>query len=148
VLGLDAAKGFAPVALFPAWFGFEARGGWAIACGVAAIAGHVRPVFLMGQGGGKGVATAAGVFGALVPWPLVIALVAFTLVLVTSRFVSLASLTGVAVLPVAVAATSGVRHPLLALSLGVCLFVFWTHRSNIGRLRRGQEPRLSLGRDR
>lgn len=142
VLLLDAAKGFLPAAAFPALFGFPPRGGWAILCGLAAIAGHVRPVFLLWQGGGKGVATGTGAFVALAPLAIGIAFVGFVAVIAATRIMSLASLTGTAILPVAVGLTSGVRTPLFAVSAGVAAFVFWTHRENIGRLRRGEEPRL------
>src|SRR6186997_1906098 len=77
VYALDAAKGFVPVFFFPALFGFPPRGGWAIACGLLAILGHVRPVFLLLKGGGKGVATGSGVFFALTPIATFAALVGF-----------------------------------------------------------------------
>jgi len=142
VYTLDAAKGMAPVVVFPLLFQFEPRGGWAILCGLAAILGHVRPVFLLWRGGGKGVATASGVFFGLTPVATGIALAGFLLVLVTTRIMSLASLAGAAIIPVAVAATVGVRTPVFPVSLGVAGFVYWTHRANLGRLRRGEEPRL------
>jgi len=115
---------------------------WAIAFGIAAIIGHVRPVFLLWKGGGKGVATASGVFGALAPAAIGITLLVWLAVLVVSGYMSLASLAGAAVLPVALAVIGGLRSPLFAVSVVVAAFVFWTHRSNIGRLRRGQEPRF------
>jgi glycerol-3-phosphate acyltransferase PlsY len=127
---------------FPAMAGVAASEPWAIAFGLAAIIGHVRSVFLLWRGGGKGVATAAGVFAALAPLPTALAFGVFAAVLGTTRLMSLGSLSGAVVLPVAVALTRGVRDPLLAVSVAVALFVFWTHRSNIGRLRRGVEPRL------
>jgi len=68
-------------------------------------------------------------------------LVWFT-VLVLSGYMSLASLAGAAVLPLAIAILRGIRSPLFAVSVIVAAFVFWTHRSNIGRLRRGEEPRF------
>lgn len=147
VLLFDAAKGAVPVLLFPRWLALDARGLgdanlWAMAFGVAAILGHVRPMFLLWKGGGKGVATASGVFGALAPVAIGIALVVWFAVLVTSGYMSLASLAGAAVLPVAIAILSGARSPLFFVAVAVALFVFWTHRSNIGRLRRGEEPRF------
>jgi glycerol-3-phosphate acyltransferase PlsY len=146
VYALDAAKGFAPVLVFPLLFGFPPRGGWAIVCGLAAILGHVRPVFLLLQKGGKGVATASGVFFALTPLATTAALLGFLLLLATTRTMSLASLTGAAILPVAVWLTDGIRSLVFVVSLGVSLFVYWTHRSNIGRLRRGEEPKLTFRR--
>lgn len=140
VLALDAAKGVAAVLLVPRLLGAQADG-WPLACGVAAIVGHVWPVFL-GFRGGKGVATAAGAFGALAPVPLLAATLAFGLVLLVTRYMSLGSLAGATVLPVGVLLLRGVRDPLLWVSVGVAGFVFWTHRANLDRLRRGVEPRI------
>ena len=147
VLLFDAAKGALPVRLLPplllpATMDEDTRLLWAIGYGIAAIAGHVRPVFLLWKGGGKGVATAAGVFAALVPVPIAIAVSAFALVLAASGYVSLASLTAAAVLPVAVVSLLGAASPLFMVSILVGAFVFWTHRANIGRLRRGEEHRF------
>jgi glycerol-3-phosphate acyltransferase PlsY len=142
VLLFDAAKGALPVALLPRLLPSDRPLLWAIAYGVAAIAGHVRPIFLLWKGGGKGVATAAGVFAALVPVPALVAAVVWALVLWASGYVSLASLGAAAVLPVAVGALLGPVSPLFYLALLVGVFVFWTHRANIGRLRRGEEHRF------
>ena len=147
VLLFDAAKGALPVRLLPALLvpaaaSPDERLAWAVAYGVAAIAGHVRPVFLLWKGGGKGVATAAGVFAALAPLPVLAAVVIFVAVLAASGYVSLASLTAAAVLPVAVASLLGAASPLFIVSILVGAFVFWTHRANIGRLRRGEEHRF------
>ncbi|NUQ11820.1 MAG: glycerol-3-phosphate 1-O-acyltransferase PlsY [Gemmatimonadaceae bacterium] len=145
VYALDAAKGMLPVLLFPPLFHFAPRGGWAIACGLCAILGHVRPIYLM-RGGGKGVATASGVFFALTPLATFAALTGFLTLLFTTRTMSLASLTGAAILPVAVGLTVGVTTALFWVSLGVAAFVYWTHRDNIGRLRRGEEKKLEFRR--
>ncbi|MEO7086914.1 MAG: glycerol-3-phosphate 1-O-acyltransferase PlsY [Gemmatimonadaceae bacterium] len=113
-----------------------------IFCGVAAIVGHVRPIYLKFGKGGKGVATAAGVFVALAPLPTLLTLVIFAVVLFSSGFVSLGSLTSAAMLPLLLAITVGVHSPLFALSVVVAAFVFWTHRANITRLRNGEEHRF------
>jgi len=147
VLLFDAAKGAVPVLWFPRLIVPPVSEAgtltlWAIGFGVAAIIGHVRPVFLLWKGGGKGVATASGVFGALAPAAIGIALLVWPGVLIISGYMSLASLAGAVVLPVALAVMGGLRSPLFAVSIVVAAFVFWTHRSNIGRLRRGEEPRF------
>ena len=145
VLLFDAAKGAIPVLWLPRLLPqSDARVAslWAIAFGLAAIIGHVRPVFLLWKGGGKGVATASGVFGALAPAAIVITLVVWLAVLMTSGYMSLASLAGAVALPLAVAIIAGVKSPVFAVSVLVAAFVFWTHRSNIRRLRRGEEPRF------
>ena len=146
VYAVDTLKGALPVALLPrllpSLVGGSAHPHWGLAFGLAAILGHVRPVFLRGKGGGKGVATASGVFLALVPIPAVSALVAFVIVAAISRYISLASLVGALVLSSAVGLLYGVRAPVFGLAVLVTGFVFWTHRENIDRLRRGTERRL------
>ena len=144
VLLFDAAKGAIPVLWFPRLCGLSgtAATAWAIAFGIAAIAGHVRPVFLLWKGGGKGVATASGVFGALAPAAIGVTLAVWFVVLIVSGYMSLASLAGAATLPLAILVLVGARSPLFGVSLLVAAFVFWTHRANIGRLRRGEEPRF------
>jgi glycerol-3-phosphate acyltransferase PlsY len=138
----DILKGALPVLLLPRWTVTADPEEWAIACGVAAIAGHVRPIFLLGKGGGKGVATAAGVFLALAPWATLAALVVFIAVLLLWGYVSLGSLSAAVVLPLAVLLLDGWRSPVLLVASLVAAFVFWTHRANIGRLRRGEEHRF------
>lgn len=133
----DALKGFVPAFWFPAWL--DAPGHWAMAYGLAAIVGHVKPIFLLGRGGGKGVATAAGVFLGLAPIATAVAILVFALVVATSGFVSLGSLSAAFALVLALAATLGVRAPVFALGVAVAVFVVWSHRANIGRLRRGEE---------
>lgn len=138
----DMLKGVLPVLLLPGIAAVDAGWPWGVAFGVAAIVGHVRPVFLLGKGGGKGVATASGVFLALAPIPALCALVAFVIVVSATRYVSLGSLIGAVVLPVALALQEGALAPMVIVSFTVAAFVFWTHRENIGRLRRGQERRI------
>jgi glycerol-3-phosphate acyltransferase PlsY len=115
---------------------------WAIATGVAAIAGHVRPVFLKFGKGGKGVATAAGVFLALAPVPMLVTFAVFVAIVLASGYVSLGSLVSAVLLPTLLAVTLGFRSPLFVVSTIIAAFVFWTHRANIGRLRRGEENRF------
>jgi glycerol-3-phosphate acyltransferase PlsY len=73
---------------------------------------------------------------------MVIALVLFATVVLVSGYVSLGSLTAATALPILLAIFVGVRSPLFVVSLLVAAFVFWTHRANIGRLRRGEEHRF------
>lgn len=147
VFAFDMAKGAVPVAIFSRWLppGAMLLGDptiTGIACGVAAIVGHVRPIYLKFGKGGKGVATAAGVYLALAPIQTLLTLIIFAVVLLSSGYVSLGSLTGAVMLPVLLAITVGVRSPLFTISLLVAAFVFWTHRANIARLRRGEEHRF------
>ena len=138
----DTAKGLLPVLLLPAHISTQRPDLWAMAFGIAAVVGHVRPVFLLGKGGGKGVATAGGVFFGLAWLPTLASVAVFVLVLATTRMVSLASLVAAMTLPVALFIWGGPRAPLLIMSSAITLFVIWTHRSNIGRIRRGEEPRV------
>ena len=147
VFAFDMAKGAVPVLYFPGFVPASAlpmgdRTVMAILCGIAAIAGHVRPIYLKFGKGGKGVATAAGVFLALAPVQTLLALMIFAVVLLASGFVSLGSLTSAVMLPVLLGITVGVRSPVFVISSLVALFVFWTHRANIGRLRDGDEHRF------
>lgn len=145
VLLFDTAKGALPVLLLPGLFPSSSPLTWAIAYGVAAIAGHVRPIFLLWRGGGKGVATAGGVFAALAPIAMLSSLLVFSLVLWASGYVSLASLSSALVLPLVVLLLHGPTSPIFIVSVLVAAFVFWTHRANIGRLRRGEENRFRRG---
>jgi glycerol-3-phosphate acyltransferase PlsY len=142
VFAVDMAKGALPVALLPQWASTPHPERWAIAYGIAAILGHVRPIFLLGRGGGKGVATAGGVFLALAPVAMLIALAVFAAVVYATGYVSLGSLTAAVTLSTVLAFTRGVGSPLFLIGAVVAAFVFWTHRANVGRLRRGEEHRF------
>jgi len=146
VMLLDMAKGALPVLLLPPRFAPSQPVLWAIAFGVAAIVGHVKPVFLLWKGGGKGVATAGGVFLALAPIPSLISIAVWALVLYLSGYVSLASLASAVTLTVAVTIMYGVTSPIAIACAVITVFVFWTHRANIGRLRRGEENRFRRAR--
>ncbi len=139
----DLLKGFLPVYFLPIYTETLRPDLWALVYGVAAILGHVKPIFLLGKGGGKGVATASGVFLALAFVPMLIAQVVWVIVFYFSRYVSLASLCGAIVLPIAILAWyRDPSSPVFIASVIIALFVFWTHRANIGRLRRGEEHRF------
>lgn len=140
---VDLLKGFLPVYFLPRYTETLKPELWALVYGVAAIFGHVKPIFLLWKGGGKGVATASGVFLALAFVPMLIAEVAWIGVFYFTRYVSLASLVGAAILPVAILALyREPQSPVFIASVIIAIFVFWTHRANIGRLRRGEEHRF------
>ena len=139
----DLLKGFLPVWILPRYIVSENLELWAVLFGAAAIIGHVKPIFLGGKGGGKGVATASGVFLALAFVPLLIAQAVWAMVFYVTRYVSLASLISAAILPIAILTWwRDPLSPVFLASLVVAVFVFWTHRANIGRLRRGEEHRF------
>ena len=139
----DLLKGFLPVYFLPIYTETLRPELLALVYGAAAILGHVKPIFLLGKGGGKGVATASGVFLALAFIPMLIAEVVWITVFYFTRYVSLASLMGAAVLPIAILAISREpQSPVFIASVIIATFVFWTHRANIGRLRRGEEHKF------
>jgi glycerol-3-phosphate acyltransferase PlsY len=150
VFAFDMAKGAAPVLLFSSRVPPEVLGAAGadapiyvgILCGFAAIIGHVRPIYLRFGRGGKGVATAAGVFLALAPVQTLLVLIVFAVVLLSSGYVSLGSLICAALQPVLLGITVGTRSPLFVVSVIVMILVFWTHRANIERLRNGEETRF------
>lgn len=142
VLVVDAAKGALAALVLARWLRLAPTETWSVLLGLVAMVGHARPLFLGLQSGGKGVATAAGIFGALAPAAFLAAFAVFSVTVAVTRYVSLGSLLAAVVLPIAVAATHGVRSPTFGAALAVLLFVFWSHRGNITRLRRGEERRL------
>jgi glycerol-3-phosphate acyltransferase PlsY len=152
VLLIDLAKGALPVLYLPRLLDAGPPGSdralwWALAYGVAAIAGHAKPVFLLWKGGGKGVATATGVFLVLVPSALLATVVVCVAVVWYSGYMSLGSITAAALFPLLVWWDVGVS-PVLWGALLVASFLCWTHRANMGRLRNGTEPHLFRKKER
>ena len=144
VFAVDMAKGALAVALLPRYTATTIDPSWLMFLyGAAAILGHARPVWLGFSKGGKGVATACGVFLAITFVPALCALAVFGTALIASGYVSLGSMAGAGSLPVIVAAAQGVRTPVFGASVLIAVFVFWTHRPNIARLRRGEEHHFS-----
>lgn len=148
---VDFAKGAVPVYVLPRLLG-DLRSGtdpfiwWSLAYGTLAIVGHAKPIFLLWNGGGKGVATGAGIFLALAAGPMITALMVFAFVLWASGYVSLGSLMASAVLPVFVYLDQGAT-PVFYSSVAIAAFVFWTHRANIARLKSGTEHRFNRTKD-
>lgn len=117
-----------------------------IALAAAAVLGHIFPVYV-GFRGGKGVGTLAGVAIALYPVALLIVLGVFILTLTATRYVSLSSILGALVFPVAVVFITCQHHPgLMVLSVLVAIFVPLTHLKNIKRLLKGEENRFDFKR--
>jgi glycerol-3-phosphate acyltransferase PlsY len=143
----DTLKGFVPVALLPGLLDTSTPHLWAIAIGVAAIIGHVKPIFLLGQGGGKGVATTGGVFFGLTPLPTLIAFLSFVVVVLMTKRVSIGSLTSAVVLPAGVIVEKGPTHPLSIICVIIALLVIWLHRGNIRRIINGTEPKFGEKRE-
>jgi glycerol-3-phosphate acyltransferase PlsY len=136
----DIAKGVIPVV----WFAPQVSRSelYALACGVAAILGHVFSVFVHFKGG-KGVATAAGVMLGMTPLALATAATTWALVLLLTGYVSLASIAAAAVLPLAVyVLEQPISRELFWVVVLVAGGVIVLHRRNIQRLLKGTESRF------
>jgi glycerol-3-phosphate acyltransferase PlsY len=112
------------------------------AAGLAAIVGHIYPVWLRFHGG-KGVATATGVFAVLTPTALVPVLTIFAIAVAMTRYVSLGSVLGALALP-PIAYLVGSPPPVVGAALGASILIVLRHRSNLARLRTGGERRLGF----
>jgi glycerol-3-phosphate acyltransferase PlsY len=135
---LDAGKGALAVALAQ-----RLDDGPAVLPALAAagaVLGHVYPIFL-GFRGGKGVATGAGAFLAVAPFPSLLALVVFAVVLATTRYVSLGSMAGALAIPAALYALDA-PSPLCRVGVLLALLIVFRHQENVARLLRGSERRL------
>lgn len=140
---LDAAKGAVPVLVAPLIFAEHPLGVFrpssAEIAAVGAVAGHCFTPWLQFKGG-KGFATAAGVLGAL-NWPLMLICAAvWAVTLAVSRISSVSSMTTVVAAPI-VAFLTGYPN-LVAPLIGIAVIVLIQHRANIGRLIRGEEPKV------
>jgi len=146
---LDAAKGW--LAVWLAGRVMHGEAGFLVAAGFFALLGHCFPPWLRFRGG-KGVATAAGVFARLCPEAMVAALILFALVVWFWRYVSLGSLAAAAAIPLFVyflwAPHFAPPNVVTLGSLAISALVIFQHRGNIGRLARGEEPKFSLSKKR
>jgi glycerol-3-phosphate acyltransferase PlsY len=145
-LVLDAAKGAAAVWMAARFANDSAA--WMVIAGLVALVGHCFPIWL-GFRGGKGVATAAGVFLVLCPLALLGSLTLFILVVLFWRYVSLGSIAAAAAIPLLVYFLWAPHHapPLIVTfgALAAALLVVCKHDANIQRLVEGREPRFSFG---
>ena len=133
----DCLKGLIPV-LVAKWLGLPDV--WIAAIGLTAFLGHVYTIFL-GFKGGKGVATALGVFLGTTPIAVLLALLVFALLLYIWRFVSLASITAAALIPILVWVIGGTPE-LILMSLAIAAITIFKHRENIARLLAGTESKF------
>lgn len=159
VFVLDAAKGYAAVML--GWFSTLAP--FASSCEfsepflnlrivlmVAAILGHIFPIFASFRGG-KGVATIAGCMIALAPIPLLCSFVIFVIFWSVSHYVSLGSIVAAAVFPLAmllkfIIAGESISPTMMIFSVVVASALVFMHRANIKRIRQGTESKTYLFR--
>ncbi len=149
VLLIDAGKGALAVTLIPP-LPWPLPGGLALgrsalpyACGVAAALGHVYPAWF-GFRGGKGAATLAGIFAALLTAALPWMTLAFALVLVLTGYAGLSTVTAAvtALLYVTCFGPQGLFSPVGVFTLTMTLLLIYTHRENLLRVWQGREPRF------
>lgn len=152
---LDAAKGYAVVALarfvtgssaWPLAIGGDAspvhsRAFWITLSALVAVIGHMFPIWL-GFHGGKGVATGAGAFLALDPLALGAALIVFAIVVIASRFISLASIVSAASVPLFLRFLTHAPFWTINLSILISMLIIVKHHANIARLAGGRERRM------
>jgi glycerol-3-phosphate acyltransferase PlsY len=153
---LDLGKGFLAAGLIatiridelPAGLGFwEVESVVRLVAGVTAVVGHLYPIWA-GFKGGKGVITTAGVLFAVTPMVMAVTMIVFGLVLITSRYVSLASLLATIAYPSTIAVrkyvlnVDGLDASVFVFSLALAASIFIAHRSNIKRLLAGEENKI------
>jgi len=161
VLLMDALKGYAAVALLPPlifnWLAphfsglfvsfsnepVELQTRYYVVAGIFAVLGHNFPCWLRFKGG-KGIATSAGVYLALAPWPLLIALVVFILALLATRYVSVGSVTAATALTAAVWVLPPHNLLLGIVTTVLGVMAIYKHKGNLRRLAAGTENRLQF----
>jgi glycerol-3-phosphate acyltransferase PlsY len=152
VLLIDMAKGCLAVTWLAGAFGLSRAGWHPLAGALAVVLGHNYTCFLRFKGG-KGVATSAGVLFGLAPYSATVCLLTFAAAFAATRMVSVGSLAGATILPLAVMfwneggqGTLSTWQPKLWLSVVLAAFVWIRHVPNLKRLAAGKENRLDLGR--
>ncbi len=157
---LDMAKGFAAVELarwvtgsqaWPLAIGgdtspLHSRAFWMTLCGLIAVVAHMFPVWL-GFHGGKGVATAAGAFLSLDPLAVAAGMIVFVIVLISTRFVSLASILSAASVPLFLRFLTHAPFWTINISIVIAILIIIKHHSNIARLTQGRERRMGERKD-
>jgi glycerol-3-phosphate acyltransferase PlsY len=143
VLVLDVMKGLVPVIIAKLVSDSSLVH---IATAMAAILGH-NYTFWLGFKGGKGIATTGGAILPIMPWARIAAVLGWIIVLKVSRYVSLASIAAALIIPLTLVVenliTGTWEWNIFGFGMFVCLLAIWKHRSNIGRLIRGEENRFA-----
>jgi len=143
---LDVAKGAGAV-LLAALFS-QGSTLWMMIAGLCALVGHCFPLWLKFRGG-KGVATAAGVFIVMNPMAFLGAIAVFLLVVAVTRYVSLGSICAAMAMPILVYFLPAAHVPLYIVFVGALAagtLIIYKHSANIQRLVRGEEPKFSPGK--
>lgn len=158
---LDLAKGYASIA-FARWITaqpqwtfvpgsdpspWHSHAFWIALAGLIAVLGHMFPVWLRFHGG-KGVATATGGFLALDPIAVLAGAIIFLIVLILSRFVSLASMVSAASIPIFFRFLTHEPFWTIVISIVIAMLIILKHHSNIARLAQGKERRMGEPKER
>ncbi len=144
VLVMDILKGLLPVVFAQS---LSDNSLVHVVTAIATILGH-NYTFWLGFKGGKGIATTGGAVLPIMPFAIVAAVIVWIITVKTTRYVSVASIAAAITIPLIITIRGLIQNNLDAVVLGlglfVCILAIWKHRSNIGRLRRGEE--LQFGR--
>jgi len=147
VVVIDVGKALLAVGLLPGFVlpfvGIDPavnRDWLAVACATAVVVGHVYPVWY-GFRGGKGAATLIGAVAVLAPAALLPVVLVWLACVMLTGFVGLGTMLGTATLPVYFAAVEPRSPALIVFGLAMVIFIAYTHRENIGRMRAGNENR-------
>lgn len=147
---LDALKGAAAILVAGTLLGlspYQANAGWGVAvAGLAAVVGHIFPVWLKFRGG-KGVATSVGVFLLLAPLAVALAAVVFVVTVLLTRYVSLGSILATIIIPIGILVDNSFTpdpyvKPLSFAAITCATLILFAHRGNIRRLIQGTESKL------
>lgn len=141
----DIAKGAIPVLFFSGWAGAAAHPWLPVVLGGAAVVGHMFSPYVSFKGG-KGVATAAGMFLALAPLSVLIALVVWGVCLWLTGYVSLSSIIAVLSVPLSIALLQPHSPYVFWASIALVALIIFAHRRNISRLIAGTENRFRTRR--
>ena len=157
---LDMAKGYAAIA-FARWIVIRpdwplgaggdfspvhSRAFWIALAGLIAVLAHMFPAWLRFHGG-KGVATAAGAFLAIDPFSFAAGAIVFLIVILSTRFVSLASMLSAASIPIFMRFLTHASLWTTVVSIVIAMLIIVKHNSNIARLTQGTERRLGEGKE-
>lgn len=147
VMIVDMLKGMAAVnlaLLFPQYIDSARFENFQIGLGLAAVVGHIFPIWADFRGG-KGVATLFGLVAGISPWTALSCAGVFLLVLYLTRFVSLSSILASVAFPVFILVIFNVdNHIYRVFAIAVALMVVLTHQKNIGRLLKGAESKVPI----
>lgn len=118
----------------------------AFICGYGAVIGHIWPVWFKFRGG-KGVLALATVILICSPVTFLICVTVFFIIVAFTKYISLGSIICALLMPVVLARIMGTANLVIIPTVIICLIIVWKHRSNIKRLREGNENKIHLGKN-